>query len=204
VPPVAFQQYQQYRQYALAPYWARLGALLLDGVFAMLLAIPAIIVVVAIIVSMQDARDEDAAIGLAIVGYLVALIPSMYYSFCKDGFKGGASWGKRLCGLRVVHLETGQPCTKGRSFLRQVLYFVNFYGIVSLIEIIMVYANPQRRRLGDMIAGTMVTAAGMPVPQSFPPPWPTQPPQYLDSLSRDSQQQPQRPPGPYDRPPLQR
>ena len=194
-PPVVFQQHQRY---PLAPYWSRLGAVLLDGVFAALLAIPGIVLLAAVMLSVEEPVHDEPAAGPLVLFMIVLLAPSMYYSYCKDGFKGGASWGKNICGLRVVHLETGQPCTKGRSFLRHILYLLNLYGIVTLVEIVMVYANPERRRLGDMIAGTMVIAADAPVFQTFPAPPAGSPPQYLDTLSRFPQQQP--PPGPYDEP----
>ena len=169
-PPQAYAHYPQQPQYPLAPHGARIGAYLLDGLFASLFAIPAIVILVVVVMSaMRDGPEFEpnrAEIQTMLVGmnlvFLVALLPSLYYSFCKDGFKGGASWGKRICGLRVVHLETAQPCTKGRSVLRQILNFVNCYGVFTLVDIIMVFANSQHRRLGDLIAGTMVIPADVP------------------------------------------
>ena len=220
VPPLpVFPQYQQ-PQYPVAPYGARFGAWLLDAVFAGLLAIPGVVIFFIIFWStfrgLENGSGESPEafpyfFGTFLIVYFLALIPSIYYSFCKDGFKGGASWGKRICGLRVVHLDTNQRCTKGRSLLRQVIYLLNVYGVLTLVDIIMVFANSRRRRLGDYVAGTMVIPAEVTfAPQAYPA-WPGQqqwaPPGHY---SQPPPVYPQQPPtvspgGPPDRPPpLQR
>lgn len=190
-PPFPYHLYPfpgpalQRQGYPTGPLGARIGAFFLDGVFSFLFAIPGLVLFFAILSShMPSGHDDPDAFSDAFLIilplYFVAVLPSMVYGFCKDGLKGGASWGKRICGLRVVHLDTGRPCTFGRSCLRQILYLVNVYGIISIIEIIMVLSREDRRRLGDQIAGTMVIPADVDAfaPQPWPqwqPPYPTQP-----------------------------
>jgi uncharacterized RDD family membrane protein YckC len=180
VPPVSspfypYPFYPQRPEYPPAPYGGRIGALLIDGLISLLLAVPGFALLIGLVLSQEPrhAQGPDAAADMMLGAmglYALAVLPSMAYTFCKDGLTGGASWGKRICSLRVVHLGTGQPCTVGRSCLRQILYLVNVYGIVTLIEIIMVLSRPDRRRLGDQIAGTMVIPADT---EAFAPqPWP--------------------------------
>lgn len=47
----------------------------------------------------------------------------VYYGLFRDSFHNGQSWGKRLCGLKVIELEGNRPCSRGASFTR------NFPGL---------------------------------------------------------------------------
>jgi len=164
-PPLPYQPPSEQPQDWPAPLGERIAALLLDGLFSFLLAVPGFVFFFVVAFSCFPSSDEGQDVApesfVAFFGlYLLMLLPSMLYSFCRDGLKGGASWGKRICGLRVVHLDTGLPCTFGRSFLRRVLHFVDVMGIITIIEAVMVLTRDDRRRLGDLIAGTMVVEAG--------------------------------------------
>lgn len=75
-----------------------------------------------------------------------------------DLFAGGRSPGKIMLGLRVVD-ERGLPIGMQQSFIRNIvrvldaqpLFFYGFGGLVALL-------HPERRRLGDIVAGTLVVA----------------------------------------------
>jgi uncharacterized RDD family membrane protein YckC len=163
-PPFPYQPQPEQPEDWPAPHGARIAALLADGLFSFLLAIPGFVLIFAVVLSLfssfeegQEGAPESLVVLFGL--YFLAVLPSVLYLFCRDGLKGGASWGKRLCGLKVVHLETGLPCTFGRSFLRYMLQLVNLWGIITLIEVVMVLTREDRRRLGDLIAGTMVVEA---------------------------------------------
>lgn len=81
-------------------------------------------------------------LDLAIVGALVYLL------LC-DGLPGGRSLGKRLTGIAVVQVETGEPCGYWRSFAR------NSAMVLGVLDAALI-AGRQRRRLGDYIGGTKV------------------------------------------------
>ncbi|HEU4630487.1 MAG TPA: RDD family protein [Gemmatimonadaceae bacterium] len=140
-------------RYRKAPLGARLGASLLDGLIGTAAWLPGIV-----LIAMGGAGEGE---GIAIVGTLVLVIGfvwALYYSFVKDGWGTGASFGKRAVGLMVVHLPTNQPCTKGQSALRAlVLLLLNFVPFIGwLIEPILVLAADDGRRLGDRAADTQV------------------------------------------------
>ena len=87
----------------------------------------------------------------------------------------GASVGKRLLGLKTVMVSPdpildGQPCTAGRSLLRNLLWAGSrvCYLSVALAPLgfaldvtgcVMACLTPEGRHLGDRIGGTRVVAA---------------------------------------------
>lgn len=108
-----------------------------------------------------------------VIDYLVALVPLLMaislmerFSFFKDFDDSfwwvfvlayllladalpGGSIGKRLMRIHVVELQTGRPCGVWRSLLRntlRLLYVVDWLFILG----------DTRRRLGDLLAGTIV------------------------------------------------
>ncbi len=70
----------------------------------------------------------------------------------------GATFGKLLLRLRVVSL-TGDECTFAQSLKRNLLRIVDvqfFY----LVGYLVAKFNPNRQRLGDLWAGTIVAVSG--------------------------------------------
>jgi len=67
----------------------------------------------------------------------------------------GQSPGKRICGLRVVD-SRGLPITFQQSFVRNIVRVLDFapafYGLGGLVSLF----DPHRRRLGDLLAETLV------------------------------------------------
>ena len=66
----------------------------------------------------------------------------------------GATIGKMVLGLRVVR-EDGMPISWKESIIRHLLRIVDlpFYGLVGAIAI---WTSPNRQRLGDRVAKTVV------------------------------------------------
>jgi uncharacterized RDD family membrane protein YckC len=97
----------------------------------------------------------DGIIG-AVLGSLGAL-PGIIYLLIKDGLFDGRSVGKKVMGLRVVNVVTGQPCDFKASAIRHVVSIVPCVNaIYGIVEIVMVLTKPDRRRFGDKWADTMV------------------------------------------------
>ncbi len=67
----------------------------------------------------------------------------------------GQTPGKRLLHLRVVG-PGGRPIGLARSFLRNVLRLVDWLPAFYTLGLLTVLANRRRRRLGDLVAGTLV------------------------------------------------
>lgn len=80
---------------------------------------------------------------------LICAIPSVYFLLA-DAMPHGQSVGKRLLGMSVVDRRTGSFCTLGQSFLRNLI--TPILGVIDAVAIFF----PGHRRLGDMLAGTIV------------------------------------------------
>ena len=95
------------------------------------------------------------AFGFGILGGFLGVL---YITF-RDGLFGGQSVGKKILGIRVVHMD-GRPISYVDSSFRNIMFI--FYPIYALtatvivIEALVSLRDPQRRRLGDRIAKTCV------------------------------------------------
>ena len=99
------------------------------------------------------------AFGLAIVSpgllFIVNFLIQWGYHMYFEVRHQGRSPGKRVCGLRVVD-SRGLPITFQQSFVRNVVraldYAPVFYGLGGLVCMM----DRHRRRLGDIVADTLV------------------------------------------------
>src|SRR4028119_2221389 len=101
---------------------------------------------------------EWSAWGRALGGAFLILIGVTIthgYYFLFEWLWDGQTPGKRWLGLRVVQ-TSGMPITAWESLTRNLLRTVDFlpglYGAGALVALI----NPLNRRIGDMVAGTLV------------------------------------------------
>ena len=74
------------------------------------------------------------------------------YGLFKDCV-GGRSLGKYLTGCRVVDSKTGKPALVGQTILRNLPFLIPLFSIVELAT---ASIRPDSRRLGDLLAGTIV------------------------------------------------
>jgi len=79
----------------------------------------------------------------------LARIGQRFTSQFVDGLPGGQSLGKRFTHTGVVHVDSELPCTYWQSCVRNVAMVL---GVIDAAFIV----GKQRRRLGDMLAGTKV------------------------------------------------
>lgn len=103
--------------------------------------------------------DGLVALAVGVVFYFVAnafrlpnewiFVGSILYILLCDGLPNGQSVGKRFTNTSVVHVDSELPCTYWQSFVR------NSQMILGVIDAAFI-AGKQRRRLGDLIAGTKV------------------------------------------------
>jgi uncharacterized RDD family membrane protein YckC len=82
-----------------------------------------------------------------VLGYLTAAA----YCLLADGLPGGQSLAKRLLGMAVIKERTGQACSWGDSFVRNVLLVV-----LGPIDWVFIFFGDKHQRLGDRAAGTIV------------------------------------------------
>jgi uncharacterized membrane protein SpoIIM required for sporulation/uncharacterized RDD family membrane protein YckC len=77
-----------------------------------------------------------------------------YFSFF-EGLRGGQTPGKRRVGIRVVR-DTGHPVTLGAAAVRNLLRIADFLPPPYLLGALFVALHPRGKRLGDLVAGTVV------------------------------------------------
>ena len=121
----------------LASRGERLVGQLLDslvGLFAIAVAL--------VVASLMDT--------LGTVLFFASLLFAILYVFLADGLEGGQSYGKRMLGIAVVDATTGEPCTFGKSFIRNFLL-----AILGVIDWVFIFGK-KRQRLGDKAANTIV------------------------------------------------
>ena len=81
---------------------------------------------------------------------VAAVVFAFLYILLSDGFAGGQSYGKRIVNTEVVDATSGEPCTFGKSFLRNLLLM-----LLGLIDWVFIFGE-KRQRLGDKAANTIV------------------------------------------------
>jgi uncharacterized RDD family membrane protein YckC len=97
------------------------------------------------------------SIGCALMaGDVLALAIALSYFFVCEALTG-QTWGKRRMGLRVVRLD-GRPLSIASAATRNVLLPVDAIGCY-LVGYFAMVASRHRQRVGDLLAGTVVTEA---------------------------------------------
>jgi uncharacterized RDD family membrane protein YckC len=92
------------------------------------------------------------ALGFGILGGFLAVL---YITF-RDGLFGGQSLGKKIMGVRVVHMD-GRSISYVDSSFRNVLFIIYLVMPLAIaVEAVAAWRHPERRRLGDRIARTCV------------------------------------------------
>jgi uncharacterized RDD family membrane protein YckC len=90
----------------------------------------------------------------ALFGLLAFLIFWGYYIFFEMVWNG-QSPGKRRLGLRVIRTD-GTPINFTESLIRNLVRLLDFLPAYYGVGIITMFINNQSRRLGDLVAGTLV------------------------------------------------
>ena len=159
---------------ALAGWWHRVGAAIVDGI---IVAIPlSILGGVAIALIVGDSADEEAGAG-AVIGvllyFIVLPLAGVFVAIVYGGLlmkragqQNGQTWGKQFLNIRVVRSD-GQPFTFGSAVLREavikgLLFGVVggfFFGIPTLLNFLWPLWDDENRALHDMLASTRVVNA---------------------------------------------
>ena len=77
------------------------------------------------------------------------------YFIVFEGVRGGQTPGKRIAGIRVV-MDTGHAVTFGAAAVRNLLRTADFLPPPYLLGALLVAFHPRGKRLGDLVAGTVV------------------------------------------------
>ncbi|HET6230968.1 MAG TPA: stage II sporulation protein M [Longimicrobiaceae bacterium] len=140
--------------YELAGLGSRFAALLLDwllllgGLLVLGIGLP-------LIASLVGLGGIAKALGTAFVIGAV-FVWTWGYFFYFEGFRDGQTPGKKRMGIRVVH-DGGYPVTARGAAIRTLLRLVDMQPVPSwLIGGTMMMFHPRTKRLGDLVAGTVV------------------------------------------------
>lgn len=119
-------------------------------------------------------RAAAKILDLILIAAVIEVIPragflaGLAYLLLGDGLFDGRSLGKKLIRLKVVSIDTLQPCTFRESLLRNstlglgyLLGLIPWIGwivfpVIAAVEFILILGNKEGRRLGDEIARTTV------------------------------------------------
>lgn len=122
---------------------------------------------------------------LLVAVLFVALVPTvgsllaLAYLLFVDGMPNGQSPGKRLMGVKAVHVPTRQGCNLRQSVVRNLPVAIAFgFAInpflllvaipVGLFELYMVVTDPLGVRIGDVFADTQVIDGKVPLESTVP------------------------------------
>src|SRR6266581_1095419 len=92
----------------------------------------------------------------AIVLILTVFLLFWGYFLLFEAFNDGRTPGKRLMGIRVV-MDTGHPLTFTAAAVRNLVRIVDMQPLFTYqVGLGFVLFHPQNKRLGDIVAGTVV------------------------------------------------
>lgn len=72
-----------------------------------------------------------------------------------EALRQGQTPGKRRTGIRVIS-DTGHPIGFGAALVRNLLRVLDFFPPVLLLDAALMALHPRAKRLGDLVAGTIV------------------------------------------------
>ena len=139
--------------YPLAGLGSRFAALVVDGVYVVVLGI-FLPVLLRLIAEAIELGISDA-LAQALMGLWVAMVFWGYFFFF-EGFRDGQTPGKRLLSVRVM-MGDGSPVTVQAAAVRNLVRVVDLQpGIACLVGGFSMMVTRNGRRLGDLAGGTVV------------------------------------------------
>lgn len=140
----------------------RIAAALVDGLILGSVLFVATVLIVAITDAAAGTSTGTSAIEiLSLAGYLLMaswVLLSILYFTVAQAVSAGKTPGKAAMGLRAIGVDGGTAST-GAYFLRSAALVVD----VLAVGPILMFFHPQSRRLGDLLAGTVVVRERTPV-----------------------------------------
>jgi len=138
-------------EYTLAGLGSRGVAVLIDSIIQMVLGLLMVIGLLLLGVSLDPLAGGWAMAAIILGGFAVF---NGYFLFFEVVWNGQTP-GKRNAGIRVIRADGFPLDFRGallRNLMRTVDVLPSFYGVALLV----VFFDANNRRLGDMVAGTLV------------------------------------------------
>jgi uncharacterized RDD family membrane protein YckC len=143
-------------QFHPAGLGSRAAAFIIDTA---LLTITNIIIIIALFISMNASIfnffETDIPSYLFAAVFILIFILNWSYFFLMEYFTGGRTFGKMWLGIRVIQ-ENGHSITLLSSLIRNLLRIIDMLPANYLIGMLMIFFHSKHKRLGDLVAGTVV------------------------------------------------
>lgn len=128
----------------------RVYAQVLDWLFIMIYLSIISVFVLGILLSNFSDRDETTLV----IVYTLCYLPIIFYHPICEFFFNGASFGKKILNIKVVHKDGSSP-TLGSYLMRWIMYLLECLAMPG-VGLLCILFNKNGQRLGDMMAGTVV------------------------------------------------
>ncbi|MFS0823386.1 RDD family protein [Bacillus sp. 1P02SD] len=144
-------------QFQLAGVGSRAAAFLLD---TLILSISSLLILLTLLLILHGVSDfwllgEAFFSGPVAIAIILLFLLNWGYFFLLEFFAGGKTIGKKLVGIRVIQ-ENGHSITLLSSIIRNFLRIIDSLPASYFLGIIMIFFHPKHKRLGDLVAGTIV------------------------------------------------
>ncbi|WHY88831.1 RDD family protein [Neobacillus novalis] len=143
-------------QFQVAGLGSRAAAFIIDQILLNIVNLLVLIVVWLIMEGMSPLPffffEDTLPLAITII---VLFIINWGYFFAFEFFSGGRTIGKKLIGIRVIQ-ENGHSITLLSSFIRNLMRMIDTLPTAYFLGIIMVFFHSKHKRLGDLVAGTIV------------------------------------------------
>jgi uncharacterized membrane protein SpoIIM required for sporulation/uncharacterized RDD family membrane protein YckC len=159
-PPAPIADYRQHLEVETPEHVvldleiAGVGSRALAAIIDMLVLIGSLLGVMAVLAILGGYGLTVGRLGGAILLLGGFAVWTGYFIFF-EGLRQGQTPGKRAVGIRVV-MDTGYPVTLSAAAARNLLRTADFLPPPYLIGAVLVALHPRAKRLGDMVAGTVV------------------------------------------------
>ncbi|MCJ7842004.1 RDD family protein [Lederbergia sp. NSJ-179] len=142
-------------QFQLAGIGSRAVAYIIDNAILTVCNLVLMIVGVLLYFAFPDSSFFWQAQGYIIALLLIVFLFINYgYFVILEFFWGGKTIGKKIMGIRVIQ-ENGHSITFLSSLIRNLLLIIDSLPYY-LVGLLMVFFHPKKKRLGDLLAGTIV------------------------------------------------
>lgn len=140
--------------YTTAGIGTRMLAKLIDHFIILVLSMFLLffIPLIGVFIELLFSMGSSGAIAISI--FIYGLFPFFYFTFT-EFLMGGQTPGKKILGIRVIR-DTGGNADFFTILLRNLMLIADLLPLFYLAGIISMFAHSKEKRLGDLVAGTLV------------------------------------------------
>jgi uncharacterized RDD family membrane protein YckC len=151
--------------YVAAGIPSRFMAFLVDALINLAVLLVAGVAASALYSAMGSSGGVAEAVALTVFSLMLVLGHFLYFAIL-EATSAGRTPGKRALGLRVVRVDGSAPGL-GESLVRNIARIVDYFLGIGLF---VAFFHPQSRRVGDLLAGTVVIRERTAAMHAPPPP----------------------------------